>query len=58
MERNPFNDPESLNLYVNRFIALCCRVRPIGSTSEGDTEYDRMKQVGVTCSDSFCTVQM
>lgn len=25
---------------------LCCRVRPIGSTSESDTEFDRMKQVG------------
>lgn len=26
---------------------FCFRVRPIGSTSESDTEFDRMKQVGV-----------
>ena len=24
---------------------LCCRVRPVGSSSEADTEFDRMKQV-------------
>lgn len=32
-----------------KFILLCCRVRPIGSTSEADTEFDRMKQVGILC---------
>lgn len=33
-----------------RVVLICLvyfRVRPIGSTSEADTEFDRMKQVGV-----------
>lgn len=30
-----------------------CRVRPIGSTSESDTEFDRMKQVRLQC---FCAI--
>ena len=34
-------------VFVCVCVCVCCRVRPIGSTSESDTEFDRMKQVGV-----------
>lgn len=27
------------------FVMWFCRVRPVGSTSEGDLDFDRMKQV-------------
>lgn len=31
----------------NNILFVFSRVRPIGSTSESDTEFDRMKQVGI-----------
>lgn len=46
---------DSAAFILNQFILLCCRVRPIGSTSEADTEFDRMKQVGIM---SFITTRI